>query len=78
MLFDESAASYELQRVNLATFAVDHMTLGSRPVSIGSVPASQKVFVGQDHADGRISFIDWVTSEIESVTGFVLNSRIRE
>jgi hypothetical protein len=42
------------------------------------VPRSKKVFIGQEHRDGRIAFIDWETGEIESVTGFELNSRIRE
>jgi hypothetical protein len=36
------------------------------------------VFVGQAHPDGRVSFIDWKTLGVESVTGFELNSRIRE
>jgi hypothetical protein len=34
--------------------------------------------VGQDHPDGRLSFIDWETGAVQSVTGFDLNSRIRE
>ena len=40
--------------------------------------SSNRVFVGQDHPDGRISFIDWTTGAVQSVTGFELNSRIVE
>jgi hypothetical protein len=54
------------------------LELGSPPTSVGAVPSSKRAFVGQDHPDGRISFIDWTTSSIETVTGFELNSRIRQ
>lgn len=68
----------EVHRVGLESFLVDRFTLGSTPLSIGAVERANKVFITQDHADGRITFIDWDTAETESVTGFELNSRIRE
>jgi ribosome-binding factor A len=77
VLFDDGATR-EVQRANLSSFFVDRFTLGSPPVSVGPVPASRRVFVGQEHPDGRIAFIDWVTGDVQSVTGFELNSRIRE
>jgi hypothetical protein len=64
--------------VDLRSFQVDPIALGSPPVSVGAIPGSRRVFIGQDHPDGRISFVDWATGELESVTGFELNSRIRE
>ena len=72
------ANQFQVEGVDLRSFRIRSTTLGSRPVSIGSVPASKRVFVGQDHPDGRISFIDWDTGGVQSVTGFELNSRIRE
>ncbi len=79
VLFNEPALGMrEVHQVKLESFLVERIVLGSPPTSIGSVPDSKKVFVGQDHPDGRIAFIDWETGEIESVTGFELNSRIRE
>jgi hypothetical protein len=69
---------FEVEGVDLRSFRIRTTALGSRPVSIGPVPASERVFVGQDHPDGRISFIDWNTGDVQSVTGFELNSRIRE
>lgn len=68
----------DVHRVALRNFLVQPITLGSPPISLGAVPGSSKVFVGQDHPDGRITFIDWESAETESVTGFELNSRIRE
>ncbi len=69
---------FEVQRVGLESFLVDSISLGSRPISLGVVPGANKVFVSQDHPDGRITFVDWTTAETESVTGFELNGRIRE
>lgn len=68
----------DVHRVTLQNFLVQPLTLGSAPISLGAVPGTSKVFVGQDHPDGRITFIDWKTAETQSVTGFELNSRIRE
>ena len=49
----------------------------AEPIITRVLVIRQKLF-GQEHPDGRISFIDWETGEVESVTGFELNSRIRE
>jgi hypothetical protein len=68
----------EVQRVDLRSLQFFTTALGSPPISVGAVPTTQRVFVGQDHPDGRISFIDWTTGAVQSVTGFELNSRIRE
>jgi YVTN family beta-propeller protein len=68
----------EVQRVDLRSLRVFPTELGSPPISVGAVPTTNRVFVGQDHPDGRISFIDWTTGAVQSVTGFELNSRIRE
>lgn len=68
----------EVQRIKLANFGVESVPLGSPPVSVGAVPGSGKVFVGQEHPDGRLTFIDWLSLDVKSVTGFELNSKIRE
>ncbi|MBN1606420.1 MAG: hypothetical protein JW940_07285, partial [Polyangiaceae bacterium] len=69
---------WQVQCMSLTSFVPEDLTLASRPLSIGAVPASEKVFVGQDHPDGRITFIDWSTLAMTSVTGFELNSEIEE
>jgi hypothetical protein len=68
----------QVQCMSLTSFVPENLTLASRPLSMGAVPASEKVFVGQDHPDGRITFIDWSTLAMTSVTGFELNSEIEE
>jgi hypothetical protein len=45
---------------------------------VGAVSSSERAFVGQDHPDGRISFVDYETNLVQTVTGFELNSRIRQ
>jgi YVTN family beta-propeller protein len=68
----------EVHRARLHNFFVTRLPLGSPPLSVGTVPGSSKVFVGQEHPDGRITFVDWQTLDVRSVTGFELNSKIRE
>lgn len=79
LLLNQPAAGVRMvHRMSLSNFEVTPFTLGSPPVSIGVVPQSTKVFVGQEHPDGRLTFIDWKSLDLKSVTGFELNSKIRE
>jgi hypothetical protein len=75
---DDALGVREVQKVEMSSFLVSPIALGSPPISVGSVAKSRRVFVSQAHADGRITFIDWVTNEDQTVTGFELNSRIRD
>jgi hypothetical protein len=77
MLFDDPNVRL-VERAQLDNFQIDDFGLGSTTLSIGVVPASTKVFIGQEHPDGRLTFIDWNTADVRTVTGFELNSRIRE
>ena len=66
-----------VQRIALGSFIVDEFPLGSPPLALAVLgEASKRVFVSQEHPEGRISFINWETGVIESVTGFELNGRI--
>jgi hypothetical protein len=66
-----------VQQIALGSFIVNDIELGSPPVAIAVLAASTKrVFVSQQHPEGRISFIDWETHQVQSVTGFELNGRI--
>lgn len=64
--------------VDLASYIVDLVTVGSHPLEVGNVPGTGRVYVSQDHHLGRISFIDVVSGEVRTVTGFQLNSGITE
>lgn len=67
-----------IQRIDMDSLQVSPIQLGSVPVSLGVVPAAGRVFVSQQYEDGRLTFIDWTTLETTTVTGYELNSKIRE
>ncbi|MFI5306304.1 MAG: YncE family protein, partial [Polyangiales bacterium] len=75
---DDASGVREVQKIEAKSFLVQPIELGSPPISLGSVPQSKRMFVNQDHPDGRITFIDWDTNQTRTVTGFELNSRIRD
>jgi YVTN family beta-propeller protein len=78
---NDTAAIKEVQRVALASFLVDPIIqLENPPISMGVAPASGTVFVNLEHPDGRMTFIDWnePLTKLKTVTGFELNSRIRD
>lgn len=78
ILFNTQGAR-EVQQIETKSFLVEPILLGSRPISLGAVPQSERVFVNQEHPDGRITFINWKTDERDrTVTGFELNSRIQD
>ncbi len=79
LLRDDKAGVRIAERISLTSFVADDFALGSPPSSIAALSVSaQKVFVGQVYSEGRISFIDWVTGEVQTVTGFALNGRIQQ
>ena len=45
------------------------------PQSIGVIPATNRIYVAQEHEVGRMAFIDTETGEVREVTGYHLNSR---
>lgn len=81
ILFRDDAQSLrEVQRVALNSFLVDPIiALENPPISMGVARASGAVFVNLEHPDGRMTFIDWEQpiEKLKTVTGFELNSRIR-
>lgn len=78
LLRDDPRRVWLAQRITLASLTIQDLALGSAPVSVGAVPATERAFIGQDHPEGRITFVDWNTGAQQSITGFELNSRIVE
>jgi hypothetical protein len=77
---DDALQLREVQRVALKSFLVDPIiALENPPISMGVARASGAVFVNLEHPDGRMTFIDWEqpVEKLKTVTGFELNSRIR-
>lgn len=69
----------EVHRVGLENFVIDPIIkLESPPISAGYLSGQHKIFVNQDHPEGRLTFIDVETSETQTVTGFELNSEIKD
>ena len=67
----------ELMGVQLDTLEFWHRELGSPPVVLGTLPQARRVYVGQEHSLGRISFVDVASGSVQTVTGFELNSLTR-
>jgi hypothetical protein len=78
MFRNDTSGLREVQKIEAQSFLVTTTSLGSPPTSIGSVALTKQVFVSQEHPDGRITFIHWENGERQTVTGFELNSRIRD
>jgi dipeptidyl aminopeptidase/acylaminoacyl peptidase len=75
---DRSESLMQVARIDLESFLVGTIDVGSPPVEIGNVPGTDRVYVSQDHPMGRLSFIDVRSGESRTVTGFELNSQIVE
>ncbi len=67
-----------VHRMDLRSLLVDVLNLGDPPVALGVVEEAERVFVSQQHDAGRITFIDWATLDTSAVTGYEINSKIRE
>ena len=78
VLFNSTNPPWGVQRVDLVGFSVDQVSIGSLPTGIGFVEKAKQIFVSQEHVDGRMTFIDWTTLKVKSVTGYELNSSIWE
>jgi DNA-binding beta-propeller fold protein YncE len=73
---DAEGAVKAFQQIQLDTGVVHTIELGSPPDDIGVLPESNKVFVSQRHPSGRVTFVDVDTDQIQTLTGFDLNSQI--
>jgi hypothetical protein len=79
LLRDDKASIRTVQRISLESFIQSDFNMGSPPSSISALSVkTSKVFVGQVYPEGRISFINWLTDEVQTVTGFALNGRIQQ
>jgi len=62
--------------INLGSFIVDSLNLGSVPTALGYATQTDKVFVSQDHPSGRMTFVDMADDSVKTVTGYALNNEI--
>jgi DNA-binding beta-propeller fold protein YncE len=71
-----SGAQPSVEALDLVSFGVHSVGLGSPPVAVGVVPGSGQVYVAEDHPLGRITFVDETTFATRTLTGFGLNGQI--
>lgn len=65
-----------LETLHFDTLLYEEVLLPSEPVYLGVLPEKTKAYASQDHELGRISFYDAATEELDTITGFELNSEI--
>ena len=75
---DPATGQRDVARLDLESFIVTTQTVGSHPTEIGAVVGTDRIYVSQEHSLGRISFIDVDTEQLQTVTGFQLNSQVIE
>lgn len=78
LLRDDSKGVREVAVLDLRTFIVDALALGSPPTALGYASATDKVFVAQEHPAGRMTFVGVHDGTVKTVTGYTLNDEITE
>jgi DNA-binding beta-propeller fold protein YncE len=73
---DSEGAVARLEVLDLQTFVVESIELGSPPEAVGVLPSAGVVYVSQRHGLGRVTFVDLESAATRTVTGFELNSHI--
>jgi DNA-binding beta-propeller fold protein YncE len=73
LLRDDASGLKETQVMNLSSFIVDALELGSPPTALGYASGTNSVFIAQDHPSGRMTFIDLDDMSVQTVTGYTLN-----
>jgi hypothetical protein len=78
LLNDPLAGVRQVEIIDLETFGTSTLALGSPPLHVGTIPneGSPRIYISQDHPLGRMTFINEVSREVKTVTGFELNSNI--
>ena len=75
MLVSPNEAYQGVMRIDLQTHRSDFLRLPRRPMQLGVVAG--RVFISQEDATGRITFLDVETNEQRTVSGYELNAGIR-
>jgi len=77
LLRDDRTDVRRVEQIDLESFIVANLQLGSPPEGVGFVASTAKVFVSQDHPTGRITFIE-AGGSIQTVTGFRINDAVKD
>jgi len=78
LLSDPAKNVRSVEAIDLRTFLVTSVPVGSPPVAVGVLPATAQVYVAQNHPLGRVTFVDSITYNTRTLTGFALNGQVIE
>jgi hypothetical protein len=67
---------YHMHIASFPSLAVQSVVLASEPIAAGVVPEAHRGFVAQRHPEGRITFVDFDTSDVRTITGFELAAQV--
>lgn len=68
--------SYRLYVASMPSLQIAEYALASEPIAAGIVAGADRGFVAQKHPDGRITFVDFKTGEVRTLTGFELATQV--
>jgi hypothetical protein len=78
LLRDDGLGIKRTEVIDLSSFIVDSLELGSPPTAAGYASNTDKVFLAQEHPAGRITFVGVHDDTVKTVTGYALNDEISD
>lgn len=73
---NETSSSFKMYVASMPSLQIQTYSLASQPISAGIAAGADKGFVAQKHPDGRITFVDFNTGDVRTLTGFELASQV--
>ena len=73
---DDNTKVFGAYLARMPQLMVERYPLASPPIAVGAVPNAKRVFVAQQHPEGRLTFIDIESGVARTLTGFELSSRV--
>ncbi len=73
---DEMHPQFRLYYASMPSLEVKKVQLASQPIAAGIVAGAERGYVAQKHPDGRITFVDFQTGSVRTLTGFELASQV--
>lgn len=73
---DDAAKIFGAYLARMPQLMVERYPLASPPIAVGAVPNAKRVYVAQQHPEGRLTFIDIESGIARTLTGFELSSRV--
>lgn len=73
---DDGKKVFGVYVAKMPSLAVERYPLASPPIAVGVVGGANRAYVAQEHAEGRITFIDLDKGQARTLTGFELSARV--